>query len=113
ALTFTNRAARELNDRLGRTMPRHDQRITASTFHSFCWSILREHDPSLTSIITSSYRAALVRELFPGDGDAATRNTCESMERFWDGAGPADAALVYRLSAYDAELRRLGAADLG
>lgn len=40
-LTFTNRAAKEMSDRLAKSQPQHHRQITIKTFHSLCASILR------------------------------------------------------------------------
>ena len=41
AMTFTNKAAREMKERLGRLAPRHADALTVGTFHSFCARLLR------------------------------------------------------------------------
>ncbi|MEE8443685.1 MAG: UvrD-helicase domain-containing protein, partial [Dehalococcoidia bacterium] len=41
ALTFTNKAAREMRDRLGRLLGTRSEGLTCGTFHSFCVGILR------------------------------------------------------------------------
>lgn len=40
-LTFTNRAAKEMGDRLAKAQPQQHRDITVKTFHSLCASILR------------------------------------------------------------------------
>ena len=41
AMTFTNKAAREMKDRLGRLTDPHADALTVGTFHSFCARLLR------------------------------------------------------------------------
>ena len=43
AVTFTNKAASELKDRISQMKIAGPEQITASTFHSFCARILRAH----------------------------------------------------------------------
>lgn len=47
ALTFTNKAAGEMRERLGRLLGTNESRksLRVSTFHSFCLDALREHGP--------------------------------------------------------------------
>lgn len=43
AVTFSNRAANEMRERLLRAVPEHAHELTVSTFHAFCLEILRQH----------------------------------------------------------------------
>jgi len=50
AVTFTNKAARELRERVGHVVGFDSGNITASTFHSFCVRLLRRHLGSLPGV---------------------------------------------------------------
>ena len=43
ALTFTNKAADEMRERVQRLAPGFDHRMFVGTFHSFCADVLRQH----------------------------------------------------------------------
>ncbi|MFA5087843.1 MAG: ATP-dependent helicase [Candidatus Omnitrophota bacterium] len=43
AVTFTNKAAREMSQRLAGLLDHHSGKVTAGTFHHFCLSILRQY----------------------------------------------------------------------
>ncbi len=43
ALTFTNKAAREMRERAATLMRTNNDQVTISTFHSFCARVLRRH----------------------------------------------------------------------
>lgn len=43
ALTFTNKVAREMTQRVSTFVPDLDDRVTIGTFHSFCEQVLRQH----------------------------------------------------------------------
>ena len=43
AVTFTNKAAREMRDRLDRLLPSRSEAVTMGTFHAVCARILRRH----------------------------------------------------------------------
>ncbi len=45
AITFTNKAAEEMRERLRERMSGEIKNVTVGTFHSFCLQILREHIP--------------------------------------------------------------------
>jgi ATP-dependent DNA helicase UvrD/PcrA len=46
-LTFTNKAANEMKERLERYVPEQRERVFLGTFHSFCADVLRQHGAHL------------------------------------------------------------------
>jgi len=67
AVTFTNKAAREMQQRVKQLIPRKLTRLTVSTFHAFGAQVLREHFEPLGfranfSIYDSQDQATLLRE---------------------------------------------------
>ena len=112
ALTFTNRAAGELRTRLAALLRERASTVTATTFHSFCWSVLRERDPLLATVFTPSQRSVLLEELFPARPPARIRALAERMERCWEGTEEPDGELVRAMEVYQEALGRIGGADV-
>jgi superfamily I DNA/RNA helicase len=112
ALTFTNRAAGELRSRLAMLLRQRASEVTAATFHSFCWSVLRERDPLLSTVFTPSQRSVLLEEIFPARPPARLKTLAERMERFWEGIEEPDSELERAMEAYQQELARIGGADV-
>jgi DNA helicase II / ATP-dependent DNA helicase PcrA len=112
ALTFTNRAADELRERLAARMGNRAADVTASTFHSLCWTLLREGDPGLLTLLSASGRRALLGTLNPDMRPAARDALSDAMERVWDGMEEPDEDLRGAMSRYEEELRRTGSADI-
>lgn len=111
ALTFTHRAAGELKDRLALLLPGQADKITAATFHSFCWSVLRELDPSLRVVYSPSHRVELLSAL--GEDPAGrAKALADRMERCWEGMEEPDTDLRQTMDRYEEDLRRLGGADI-
>ncbi len=102
ALTFTNRAAREMAGRLEAMLPSDAHAVTALTFHSFGLRILREHAAKagrspefrvLSAQESESMFASAVRESCPGANArriSALREEASLLNRrFRSGAEPA------------------------
>ncbi|MCX7039620.1 MAG: ATP-dependent helicase, partial [Spirochaetes bacterium] len=106
ALTFTNRAAEEMRERLA-DLPA----LSVGTFHSFCWSVLRERDPSLASVFNRENRETLLRILMPGSVERA-RALAQRIERRYEGMDAAGGEIDEVIRQYEEELRRIGAADI-
>ncbi len=73
ALTFSNKAAREITDRVAARLPREAPRIWTGTFHAFGLELLRKHhalaglEPEIR-IVDRSDAIALLEELLPALG---------------------------------------------
>ncbi len=76
ALTFTNKAARELTRRIDTFLPRGDNKVLASTFHGFCLKFLKEmfefnaglmEDRLRLELIKNALETAAQPDLIPGD----------------------------------------------
>lgn len=134
ALTFTNKAADEMSQRVNALAPDHEQRLFIGTFHAFCSQVLRQHgthigvQSSFAIYNTENDRRQILRDATRGAVHEATVRNTES-----DVIGKID-KLMYRLvtpedtikqfvdpdegrryeeiyAAYDRELRRLNALD--
>ena len=64
AITFTNRAAREMQERLSRDLGETAQAIFVGTFHAYCLSLLRKENPDLV-VIGEDQRDLYLRKAFP------------------------------------------------
>ncbi len=62
ALTFTNRAAREMQDRIKTLVPDSQRKVCACTFHAFCLMILKEYTDFSSGILEDDLRHALLVE---------------------------------------------------
>jgi DNA helicase-2/ATP-dependent DNA helicase PcrA len=107
ALTFTNRAAAELSSRLAGV-----SHVTAATFHSFCWSVVKEQVPGLTSVLSPADRMTILEHLFPETGFFRLQAISEKMERAWEGLEKPDAELREAMRAYGEAAAGMGAADV-
>lgn len=65
AVTFTNKSAGELRDRLSKRIDAGAKQIAAGTFHSLAWKWLREFNPELNTVYDSASRKMTLRILFP------------------------------------------------
>ena len=78
AVTFTNKAAREMKERVKKLLGDCADQMSISTFHSFCAGVLRRHIYLLDyrrdfGIADSSYQNGLIREILSTEGLAAPK----------------------------------------
>ncbi|OQY51570.1 MAG: DNA helicase [Desulfobacteraceae bacterium 4572_89] len=60
ALTFTNKAAKELSQRIDAFLPRTDSKVLAATFHGFCLGILKEYLGFKNNLMDDELRLELI-----------------------------------------------------
>lgn len=65
AITFTNKAAREIKDRLTHLLGEKTDRIRVGTFHAVAYRMLQEQYPELQNIYDEESRRAIISFLFP------------------------------------------------
>lgn len=137
ALTFTNKAAHEMTNRVTALAPGFEGRANISTFHGFCADVLRQHGvhlgikPNFAIYSRTSDRLAVledalgratqrfgpdVHRFLPLIDDLKTRlvtpEQAGQCDTAWNGTPPKDVDRVvcaYRL--YENELRRANALD--
>lgn len=135
ALTFTNKAADEMMNRVRAFVPGQEERANVGTFHSFCAQVLRQHgvhvgiQPNFTIYSRDEDRHAVLADSLKGhvdlenedaDGSAKFLTMIDKLKSHLLGPNQAETALknfpdskriaeVYRL--YELELRKVNALD--
>ncbi|MBI9089445.1 MAG: UvrD-helicase domain-containing protein [Desulfobacterium sp.] len=64
ALTFTNRAAKEMAGRIAELVPGETGSVCAATFHSFCLMVLKEYTGFTCAIVDDMGRQEIFKEAF-------------------------------------------------
>ncbi len=112
ALTFTNRAAAEMQERLLALLGPGAGSITAATFHSFCFGLLRARDPGLLTVYGPAQRVSLLAMLPRTASTNKAREAAERLERYYEGIEEVDAELREILAAYEALCAATGGVDV-
>jgi DNA helicase-2/ATP-dependent DNA helicase PcrA len=127
ALTFTNRAAKEIQTRIQSVSPGKGHRVTAATFHGFCLSMLKEYDALTCRILEDDARIDCIRNALarvtgkrtglarPADEMDLQISLCKQRlltpEDDLSGAGPDPGLLKQVYAAYQKELQAAGGMD--
>jgi len=106
AITFTNRAADEVRERLAAAVGDAGDRVFVGTFHRFCLDRLRAGAPAL-SVIGPESRDRILKHLFPGSSRRERASLSDLIAAFLvdsRGVPPPDEVRLYldRLSALSA-----------
>ena len=108
AITFTNRAAEQMRERLS-AMPGIDvEQLFIGTFHAFCLGLLRQKDKELT-VVGEDQRHKIMKRLFNALSTADLKKLKQELEshyhHFAERAGEnAEEAATHRVRAYLHEL---------
>ncbi|QBJ77712.1 DNA helicase II [Aquitalea sp. USM4] len=130
AVTFTNKAAREMHTRLGSMVPVNVRTMWIGTFHGLCNRFLRAHYrdaglPQAFQILDSADQQAAIKRLLKSLELSDEKYPPRAVQSFINGnkeAGlradrlppaltPYEAKLVELYAAYDAQCRREGVVD--
>ena len=129
AITFTNKAAREMKERLGKRLGKEKAaEITVSTFHSLGWRILREHHALLgyrpgISILDETDSQTVIRDLLPEGTSPERVKLARAQVSRWKNralaasevdtefASGGEAAILGLYQRYEEHLRNLNAVD--
>jgi DNA helicase II / ATP-dependent DNA helicase PcrA len=129
AVTFTNKAAREMIDRIGAMLPIGPRAMWIGTFHGLCNRLLRTHHrdaqlPQTFQILDSQDQLAAIKRMLKAAGVDDARCPPRELQMFINGAkesglrardveadGGRDRLWTELFDAYDRQCQRDGAVD--
>ncbi|MBU4260716.1 MAG: UvrD-helicase domain-containing protein [Proteobacteria bacterium] len=111
AITFTNRAANEMKERLMSRAGGQADQVFVGTFHRFCLEWLRQDTSELT-VIGEEDRAMLLKKLFPAKPAKEKKKLSSSITDFFLGAEADNQDNQEEIDHYLDELEQLKAVDL-
>ncbi len=110
AVTFTNKAAREMKDRVEDLIGEHASRVSLGTFHSICARILRveaEHTPYTRDFVIydSSDQVALVKQiLLANQLDVKTFQPWSILSQISSAKNELVSPKAYPINSYESEI---------
>ena len=84
AVTFTNKAADELKERLAVVLEDRSAGITLGTFHSICFAILQQRYTQLDKVYDEKSREIILGILFPDKEEKAIKKLSDGLEYYFE-----------------------------
>ncbi|MFH1319697.1 MAG: UvrD-helicase domain-containing protein [Bacteroidota bacterium] len=113
AVTFTNKAADEMQERLTTLLGNMAKGIQVSTFHSVCYSILQERYPDIKTVYDAENRQVILRFLFPGSKEREIKKLARELSSYFElGESAIHEVKNDTVKAYRQYLEQQGAVDL-
>ncbi|MEL6358474.1 MAG: UvrD-helicase domain-containing protein, partial [Bacteroidota bacterium] len=112
AITFTNKAANELQTRLQTLLGPSTQHIHTSTFHRLAYQLLQERYPALQTIYDAEDRHLVLQLLFPDE--TSHQKLAQDLEQYWETGQEKGTIkdLAAKAARYQAHLHDRHAVDL-
>lgn len=79
ALTFTNKAATQLEQRIGKYAAKAKKPVLAATFHFFCLKLLKAYKGFNAAIADDTVRLSLIREVMEENGEKGRANKTDQL----------------------------------
>ncbi|MCG8435910.1 MAG: UvrD-helicase domain-containing protein, partial [Gammaproteobacteria bacterium] len=113
AVTFTNKAAEELRDRLTTRVGDKVRRMTIGTFHAIAYRLLQERYPELDKVYDEQSRRVVCQVLFGSLNEQEQKDLVEALGRYFElGDTEGFQNIKEYVSKYRAALQQRNAVDL-
>ncbi len=113
AVTFTNKAADELKERLTHRLGDKVRPMIIGTFHAIGWQILKERWPELTTIYDEESREVVLRLIYPELEDKELKKLAKALVAYFELADNSGfEAVEFKAATYRDYLHKRGAVDL-
>ncbi|WP_234572756.1 UvrD-helicase domain-containing protein [Rhodohalobacter sp. 614A] len=112
AVTFTNKSADELRNRLVKRIGDQAKKIAAGTFHALAWRWLREFNSRLDTLYDSSNRRMILRMLFPDLKRADLSSLNDDLVAYLELGKPVSKESLSMINQYKKYCEKRGAVDL-
>ncbi|HVZ98421.1 MAG TPA: UvrD-helicase domain-containing protein [Chitinophagaceae bacterium] len=99
AVTFTNKAADEMKERLSAVLEDKSRGITLGTFHSLCFTILQERYESLNKVYDDESREIILGMLFPDKEEKEIKKLSAELKNYFENNKTESATAIAKIAA--------------